>query len=218
VPRTYDSLGKNLMAKAFAVLAAISLWAYANLQSTGQESLRATIRFHNVPPALELDPAQIEGISVLLRGRRGQLRTLANDGLVLTVDCIDIYDAGERTVNVDAESLRLPRGVEFIKAVPSQFRFLLKERGEKLVEVAPQFVGEIPAGYVLDGYRVEPSTVTIAGPADRIALIEQVSTDPISLAGEVGPRSFRTTAFLSDANLRFVGDATVTVEVRMRKR
>jgi hypothetical protein len=218
VPRTYDSLGKNLLAKAFAILAAISLWAYANLQSTGQEALRATIRFQSVPPNLEINPTQIEGLSVLLRGRRDRLRTLTNDGLVLTVDCSEIYRPGERTVIVVPESLHLPRGIEFIKSVPSQFRFMLEERSEKQVEVAPQFVGEIPAGYVLDGYRVEPTTVTIAGPADRIALIEQVSTDPISLAGEVGSRSFRTTAVLADSNLRFVGDASVTVEVRMRTR
>ena len=218
MPRSHDSLSKNLLAKAFAVLAAVSLWAFANLQSAGQESIHATVRFQNVPQGLEINPDQIESISVLLRGRRDRLRTLTGNGLVVTVDCSDVYAAGERTVNVDAQSLSLPRSIEFVKAVPSQLRFTLEERSEKLVEVAPQFVGEIPPGYVLDGYRVDPPTLTIAGPADRVALIEQVSTDPISLAGEVGSRSFRTTAFLADPYLRFSGDAVVTVEVHMRTR
>jgi len=216
--RLADSWTKNMLAKAIAVSAATALWAFANLQSAGQEALQAAVRFQNVPPGVEINPDQIESISVVLRGRRDRLQTLARSGLVIDVDCSEVYGPGERTVNVDADSLRLPRSVEFVKAVPSQLRFTLEKRAEKLVEVVPQFVGEIPAGYVLDGYRVEPSTLTIAGPADRVALIEQVSTDPISLAGEVGGRSFRTTAFLADPYLRFASEAKVTVEVRMRTR
>ena len=218
MPRPHDNLKKDLIAKAFAIGAALALWSYANLQSAGLETLDAAVRFQSVPPDLEINPDQIESISVLLRGRRDRLRTLTNHGLVVAVDCSEIYGPGERTVNVDADSLNLPRAVEFIKAVPSQLRFTLEERSEKLVEVAPQFVGEIPDGYVLDGYRVDPPTLTIAGPAGRVALVEQVSTDPISLAGEVGSRSFRTTAFLADPYLRFAGDASVTVEVHMRTR
>lgn len=216
--RLTDTWTKNLLAKAIAVLAATALWAYANLQSAGQEALFATVRFQNVPPGLEVNPDQIESISVILRGRRDRLQSLARSGLVVAVDCGEVYGPGERTVNVDADSLRLPRSVDFIKSVPSQLRFTLEERAEKLVEVVPQFVGEIPDGYVLDGYRVDPAALTIVGPADRVALIEQVSTDPISLAGEVGARSFQTTAFLADPYLRFASDAKVTVEVRMRTR
>ena len=218
MPRAHDTMKNKVLARLLAVLAGLSLWAYSNLQSAGQEALHATVRFQSVPQGLEVNPDQIESISVLLRGRRDRLRSLAGNGLVVSVDCSEVYGPGERTVNVDAKSLNLPRSVEFIKAVPSQLRFTLEERSEKTVEVAPQFVGEIPAGYVLDGYRVDPPSLTIAGPAGRVALIEQVSTDPISLVGEVGTRSFRTTAFLADPYLRFATDAAVTVEVHMRTR
>jgi hypothetical protein len=218
VPRPPDSLTNDLPAKLAAVVVAVALWASANLHSAGQEALAAGVRFRSVPAGLEVNPDQIESLAVLLRGRRDRLQALGDGGLVVSVDCSEVYGPGERTVNVDAASLGLPRGVEFIKSVPSQLRFTLEERSEKQVEVAPQFVGEIPAGYVLDGYRVDPPTLTVAGPAGRVALIEQVSTDPISLAGEVGSRSFRTTAFLADPYVRFASDASVTVEVRMRIR
>jgi hypothetical protein len=207
-----------MLARGLAIFAAVSLWAYASLRSSGQEAVLATVRFQNLPAGLEINPDQIESISVLLQGPRDRLRTLAGKGLVVTVDCQEVYGPGERTVNVDAASLNLPRNVQFVKAVPSQLRFSLDERSEKLVEVAPQFVGEIPDGYVLDGYQVDPPALTIVGPAGRVSLIEQVSTDPISLAGEVGTRSFRTTAFLADPYLRFASDAAVTVEVHMRTR
>ena len=218
MPRSQDRSTKNFVAKAFAVLAAVSLWAFANLQSTGQEAIQAAVRFEHVPAGLEINPDQIDSISVLLRGRRDRLRTLTGRGLVVSIDCSDVYGPGERTVNVDASSLGLPRSVEFIKAVPSQLRFIFEERAEKLVEVVPQFVGEIPAGYLLDGYKVNPPSLLIAGPAERVALVEQVSTDPISLAGEFGVRSFKATAFLPDPYLRFDSDAFVAVEVRMKRR
>ena len=216
--RFADQFARGLPSKVFAVAAAVGLWSYVNLRGAGQEVLEATVRFQSVRPDLEVNPDQIERVAVVLRGPRERLRALGAKGLVATVDCAGVYRPGETTVNVDAATLDLPRGVEFVKAVPSQLRFSFSGRAEKEVEVAPQFVGEIAAGYVLDGYTVDPPTLVVAGPSERVALVEQVSTDPIDLAGEVGHRSFRATAFVADPYLRFPGNPTVVVEVRMRKR
>ena len=121
-------------------------------------------------------------------------------------------------VNVTGRTLGLPPGVSLVKSIPSQLRFSLEESQTREVEVTPSFSGGYQEGYVIEGYWVEPQTLMVAGPAERVALVEQVGTDPIDLTGVIGSRSFRTTAFLSDPYLRFVDDATVSVEVRMRKR
>ncbi len=204
--------------KLFALAASIALWWSFGAASSGEEAIEASVRFVNTPANLEVNPDQIPAVTAILRGPRATLRRIRNSGLTLLVDSSDVYGPGQHTANINREALQLPSDVEFVKATPSQFRFLLEASAIKEVGVAPQFVGEMEPGYVLAGYVVQPRTLRIRGPEDRIALIEAVQTDPIDLHGEVGDRSFRSTAFLSDPYVRFVDEAEVSVHVTIRKR
>ncbi len=204
--------------KLFALAASIALWWSFGAASSGEEAIEASVRFVNTPAELEVNPDQIPAVTAILRGPRATLRRLRNSGLTLLVDSADVYGPGQHTANITREALQLPSDVEFVKATPSQFRFLMEASAIKEVGIAPQFVGEMEPGYVLADHIVQPRTLRIKGPEDRVALIEAVQTDPIDLHGEVGDRSFRTTAFLSDPYVRFVEDAEVVVHVTIRKR
>lgn len=208
----------NFGSKLFALTAAIALWYSFGAARSGEEALEATVRFVNTPPDLEVNPDQIPSVTAILRGPRTTLQRLRDNGLSLLVDSSAVYGAGQHTANINRESLQLPSDVEFVKATPSQFRFLMEASVLKEVEVVPQFVGEMEPGYVLGHYVVQPRTLRLRGPEDRVALVEAVQTDPIDLHGEVGDRSFTTTAFVSDPYLRFEDAPEVTVYVTINKR
>ncbi len=213
-----DRMSTNFGQKLFAVAAAVALWWSYGAARSGEEAIEASVRFVNSPAGLEINPDQIPAVTAVLRGPQSSLRRLRNNGLSLLVDCTDVYGPGQHTANIDARALQLPGDVELVKATPSQFRFLLETSAVKEVEIAPQFVGEMQPGYVLANYVVQPRTLRVRGPEHRIALIEAVQTDPIDLQGQVGDRSYSTTAFLSDPYLRFVDDPHVTVYVVIHKR
>ena len=213
-----DRIDHNLSVKIFSVVAAVLVWLALGAGSSGQESFEAEVRFERAPEGMEVNPDQASRLTVLLRGPRQRLADLRASGLVFRVDCSDIYSEYEKTVTVTDRTLGLPPGVSLVKSIPSQLRFSLDASQSREVEVTPSFSGGYSEGYVLEGYWVEPQKLTIAGPAERVALVEEVGTDPIDLMDVIGGRRYRTTAFLSDPYLRFVGDATVSVEVRMRKR
>jgi YbbR domain-containing protein len=213
-----DRIRLNWGSKLFALAAATALWWSFGAARSGEEALEATVRFVNTPDNLEVNPDQIPSVTAILRGPRTTLQRLRDQGLALLVDSSDIYGPGQHTANINRESLRLPSDVEFVKATPSQFRFLMETSAIKEVEVVPQFVGEMQPGYALGNYVVQPRTLRIRGPEDRVSLVEAVQTDPIDLRGEVGDRSYSTTGFVSDPYLRFVDSPEVTVYVTIRKR
>ncbi len=213
-----DRMQNTLAVRLFSLAAAVLIWIAFSAGSSGQEAFDAAVRFEQVPAGMEINPDQASRLTVLLRGPAQRLADLRAAGVVLRVDCSDVYSEYEKTVNVTNDLLGLPPGVSLVKSIPSQLRFSLEESQTRQVEVTPSFSGGYQEGYVLEGFWVEPQTLTIVGPAERVALVEQVGTDPIDLTGVIGGRSFQTTAFLSDPYLRFVDSAAVAVEVRMRKR
>lgn len=216
--KLHQALTRNLGAKLLAIGIGVALWASFAAESVGQEAFTAVVRYLRTPSGLELNPDEAEHVTVILRGGRTQLGELRRDGLVLEVDCAEVYRSGLHTVTVSAEGLHLPPSVEFVKAIPSQLRFSLEQQGRRRVSVAPQFVGAYADGYTLEEFTVQPEALTIIGPADRVALVEAVSTDPIDLSEVVGRRSFQVAAYLADPYVRFASDPTVTVDVHMRRR
>jgi len=92
-------------------------------------------------------------------------------------------------------------------------------RGYRL-PIAPEFVGDVPAGYFWWGHDYEPVDVTVAGEADAMtALIEagRVATEPIDLAGVTSDRTLTTTLRLppgAEALDLPSGAVTVTIQVR----
>jgi len=206
----------RLAPKLLAVLAAVVLWAGVRLDSSGQQALDAGVRYVNVPPELEINPDRAGRVSVLVEGPLRALAKLAADGLALQVDCTRFAPGQVSTIDVNELLLTLPPGVRFLKAVPSQVRVELEQTVSKTVEVVPDLRGVAEAGYQIDFYKVEPSELRVAGPQSRMAFLGSVSTDPIDLTGQVGPRTIRTTAFLSDPYLRFPDGSSVEVELSLR--
>ena len=206
----------RLAPKLLAVLAAVVLWAGVRLDSSGQQALDAGVRYVNVPPDLEINPDRAGHVSVLVEGPLRALAALDAEGLALHVDCTRFTPGQVATIDVDEQVLALPAGVRFLKAVPSQVRVELEQTAAKMVEVVPDLRGVSEAGYQIDFYKVEPPALRVAGPKSRMAFIDSVSTDPIDLTGQVGPRTIRTTAFLSDPYLRFSDGSSVEVELSLR--
>jgi YbbR domain-containing protein len=204
--------------KTTAVVGAILLWASFAGQPLSEATFDARIQYLNVPEDLELNPDQADRVIAILRGPASRLDQLRNGQLHVLADFSDVYGPGEKTLTIADMTLGLPDDVHLVKAVPSQLRFTLEAQGRREVEIQPQFVGSYEREYALASVRLDPSRLTVIGPESRISLVDVVSTDPIDLTEVVGGRSFRVTAYLPDPYLRFVGDPTVTVEVRMRKR
>ncbi len=211
-----DWMARDLGLKLVALAAAVALWTFVSLEPTAERALEARVEYAHVPPGLEINPDEVDRLTVIVSGTQHRLDDLGRN-LTARVDFSDVYGPGEYTFNVTSERLALPRGVRLVKAVPSQVRLVLEKRVTREVTVAPRFSGTTAPGYTVQSYSVEPPRLLVTGPESRMALFGQLSTDAIDLSGVVGSRSFRTMAFVADPYVRCEQGAEVTVSVQMRK-
>jgi len=211
-------LTRNLGLKVLSLAAAVTLWAYTATQPRMERAFDVGIEYVNVPATLELNPDQAERVTMILHGPRDRLDELAGNGLSAEVDFSDIFSAGEHTFNVQDLRMNLPLNVHFVRAVPSQLRLMLENRVRREVAVQPRFVGGYQPGYSLGSFTVDPPRLVVVGPESRMALLDQVTTDPIDLSGEIGSKRFQAIAYIPDPYLRFEGPPTVTIEVTLRRR
>jgi YbbR domain-containing protein len=216
--RLRQFLTRNLGLKLLSLTAAVTLWAYTAMQPRMERGFNVAIEYVNVPPNLELNPDQAERVTMILHGPRDRLDELAESGLSAEVDFSNIYSSGEHTFNVQDLRMHLPLNVQFVRAVPSQLKLMLENRIRREVAVQPRFVGGFQPGYSLGSFTVDPPRLVIVGPESRMALVDQVTTDPIDLSGEIGSKRFQATAYVPDPYLRFEGPSSVTIEVNIRRR
>ena len=202
----------NLGAKMLAFVVAAIVWASVSLEPRMEAAVEAGVRYLNVSPGLELNPDQVDRITLIVAGSRGRMRQLS-DGLAVEIDLSHLNEAGQRTFEVANARLNLPEGVRLIRAVPSQLRLSLDSSAEREVTVHANLVGSPLAGRVWTAATLTPSKLRIAGPVARVALVEGVTTDPIDLSQVSESGDFQTTARLPDPYLRFVDGPSVTVQV-----
>jgi len=84
------------------------------------------------------------------------------------------------------------------------------------VKVTPRFGGR--AGYEVTDFAVHPDSITVAGPASRIAVVDTVLTDLVNVPAGAGSFDYPVNTFVDDPYIRFPELSRVTVTVTVRKK
>lgn len=210
-------LRRDLGLKLFALAWGIGIWSFLASQGEVEAPFEAGVHYSGIPGDLELNPDQVDRITVMLRGPRAQLSELHRHGLSVELDFSDVYQPGETTFTVDESNLQLPARVRLIQAIPSQVRLSLERRARREVPVQPALVGGYQTGYTLGSFSVYPPSLVIVGPESRVSLVDAVTTDPIDISEVIARERFVATAYVPDPYLRFEQNPRVHVEVVMER-
>ena len=218
--RALKWITENFWWKLIALAIAVVIWALVSTEPELATFANVHLEYKNLPDDLEIASDTATAVSLELRGPSGALRNLGESGGIHPAVILDMSDVqpGDRTFPIGDRNVRLARGVRLVRAVPSEVRFHFDRRATKTVGVVPRFTGEGANGYQVDHCAVEPSELAVVGPADRIARMTSVVTDPVDVSGVVGSSEFRVNAFIDDPYVRFTGSPQVTVSVTMKKK
>jgi YbbR domain-containing protein len=210
-------LAHNLLWKLLSLVIAIGLWLVVVREPELVTSQAAPIFYKNLPKEMEIGSDVPDRVHVEIRGPAGKLtpENLANTAVLL--DLSPVQSPGERTFTVSYPSLNLPRGVTFLRAVPSQLRVRFDRILSKEVPVQVRIASPQPAGYRVAQQEVRPDKLKIAGPENRVRQVESAQTDPIDLSAVLGRAEFRVHAYATDPQVRFEGASMVTVRVTVEK-
>lgn len=206
----------NLGLKILALLIAVILWAAVTRDPMAEIALNVPIEFHHVPENLEISSEVIPQAQIRISGPARVLRELAQTDIHPVIDLQGVT-AGEKTFDLTAKQIHLPRETEVVQVVPTQLRVSFDRRMTREVEVKPRVTGTFASGYRILDTKVVPDKIEIVGPEHRVRLIENAVTDPVDATGVLGSATFSTNVFIADPLVRPVTPGPVRVTVTTEK-
>lgn len=202
---------QNIGWKLLSLLIAVGLWVAVAREPELATSLSVPVEFKNMPEDLDFNSAVPDHVQLELRGQSGRLSRGNLSDVAVVLDLADAH-AGERTYTVRDNSLNLPSGVSFYRAIPSQLTLRFERVISRDAGVKPLFEN-IPAGYHVQSADVQPGKVRIRGPEQRVRNMQQVPTDPIDLSGVVGPKEIHTHINVGDPQVRLESQVVINIKI-----
>jgi hypothetical protein len=166
--------------------------------------LRVPVQFKNAPRNLEISSRIDDTVRLELMGLSGRLRAFAAAPAAVILNFSNVRAAGERTFNVDSNTVKLPRGVQLLRAVPAQLRFVFENQAKRFVPVQVRWSGSLPRGRGMVRYETDPTSLEVIGPASYVSRVRAVETDPIDLASLKNGEIVSTHPYIEEPQVRFV--------------
>src|SRR5579872_1026791 len=210
----FGNLGWKLLSLAIATV----LWLVVAREPELATSINVPVEYKNIPDDLDISSGIPDRVYLEVRGSPLRLTRDNLQDAAIVLDLSTVAKAGERTFTVREQNLKLPSGVSFYKAVPSQITLRFERLVSKTVPIRPKFSTGPTQGYAIVASSFNPPTVRISGPESRIRSIEAVSTDPIDLSNVVGKTEIRVHLSVGDPKIRLRSDAQVHFNVTLEKR
>jgi YbbR domain-containing protein len=199
----------NAGLKILSLVIAVLLWMAVSREPRAEVTLTVPIEFHNAPAKLEINSENIQQVQVLVRGPVGAVHSVSDADVHAFVN-LEAASPGEHTYDLH---VRVPRDVDVVQVIPSQFRISFDDRATKRVDVRPRVIGATAPGFRMEQVTVDPSSVMITGPEKRVDAIDAVITDPVDASGVMGKATFNTHIYVSDPLVRLIGPSTADVTV-----
>jgi YbbR domain-containing protein len=121
-------------------------------------------------------------VSVRLRGRVSDLRSMSSQNLEVTVD-LNWVTPGEATITLRPQAIAVPPQVEVVSIDPSKVHFRVEQVRQKVVTIRPFLVGNPPSGFIAGEPSVEPDHALVSGPASQVRNLTDVATERIIMTG-----------------------------------
>jgi YbbR domain-containing protein len=209
---------QNIGWKLLSLAAAVLLWISVASEPELATFISVPVQYKNLSPAVEINSDVVETVYLEVRGPSEALRLPELPRRSAVILDMGGIEPGQHTFTIDGANVRLPRGVQLVRAIPAQIRMDFEPGATRSVPVEVRFADGLPADLQVAEATAEPSALAITGPASRVAHVALVHTDPIALKAEAGTASYRAEAYVDDARVRFQDSPQVTVKVTVGKK
>jgi YbbR-like protein len=212
-------LVENFWWKLLSLAIAVVLWGVVWSEPELSTFPVVPVEYKNLPDDLEFNAEPVSSVKLELRGPSGELSGMGPSGDVHPQVILDLAGVrpGHRTFPIGDGTVKLPRGVRLAGSIPSEVRLEFDRRMVRNVPVRVRISGENQNGYHVADQAVDPSELTIVGPATRVATVRAAMTDTVDVSALVGVARFRVNAFVEDPYVRFESSPQVTVTITMRR-
>ena len=175
---------RNASYKLAAVSIGLISWATAQGFRSVEQSIDVPIVLEQVPADVVVVDQSVDQVNLRVKGSRAALRRVEDEIAHFPISLVGVKPGQARIdINLEAVERELPRGAAIAARSPATVVFRIDARGEKMVPVVVDLVGEPAPGYRLAGVRVTPERVKLEGSRPELGRIRQVMTDRVDVAG-----------------------------------
>lgn len=210
-------LTHNFGWKLLSLLVAFLVWWNIANDPDLAMFLSAPVQFRNYPKDLEISSNIVDTIDIETRGPAGQLKDLRSTRLSAVIDFATVRVPGERTFTLTSKEVQLPRGVELVRTVPAQLRFIFERRVTRELKIDVPVSGVLAEGISLKNIEVYPPALTVTGPESRVRSASNAVTDPLDLRQINGDTERHMSVFVSEPEVRIVNTPQVTVKIHTQR-
>ena len=192
----------NWPLKILSVFLALTLWFVVSAprrESIYERAYAVPLTLVGMPRDYVITTPVPDTVSVRLRGRASDLRSLSSSNLEVPLDLRTVV-AGDITITIRPQAVNVPQNVEVVSLDPSRVRFRVEEVRQKVVAIRAFLVGEAPAGYIVGDATLEPDQALVSGPASQIRNLTEVATERVIMTGRTAT-FVQPVAVVSDSSL-----------------
>ena len=207
-----EKVEKNWPAKVLCIALALILFIFHRMSVL--ES-----RFFSVPLKVEHMNSLMPSLSyprmirVTLKGEANSIFPVFEDDIEAFIDMEKYTSPGTYNIPVEWRKKGTALGVDALQVTvdPAEISFRLDYKISKYVPVIPNFRGQADSGYTMTSYTLNPNQVVIEGPADLMAGISELYTEPIDLGGRRNEFSGIVNLLNGDSLIVVRGASTTTL-------
>jgi YbbR domain-containing protein len=170
---------KAIFALGLIGLCFVLLWPG---MATDQAERYVPLKIENLPPGLVAIQAQVKGVEIRVSGPRAVIRTLSDHPVEYRLNLGDATP-GIRTVVIDPNLIRLPKGLTVQAVTPSRFSVKIENEISKELPIRISLQGEPVPGFFIIQALARPDSVVLRGPESVLAPLTKIETKPIDVSG-----------------------------------
>jgi YbbR domain-containing protein len=201
----------NLPLKVLSLFLAFTVWFVVSAprrEGVSERAFAVPLSLVGMPRDLAITTPVPDTVSVRLRGRNSDLRSLSSQNLEVPLDLHTVV-AGDITITIRPQSINVPPTVEVVSIDPNKVRFRVEQMRQKIVPIRAFLVGSPPTGHTVGDATLVPDHVLVSGPASQIRKLSEVATERIIMTGRTETFT-QNVGVVSDSSLIRIIDPLMT--------
>lgn len=173
---------KNTELKAIALVLAILLWFFVTLKGQSEIIMELPVEYKNTPRDFEIVNTSGNIVTLNVQGVERSLKNLSPKDISIQLDLSDAKE-GENLFYLNRSNVKIPQTLTVKNIKPSFIIVQVDKTIVKTVDVKAVLEGAPMKGYVVEGVKVTPERVAIAGPRKALEKLTSLETAPIDING-----------------------------------
>jgi YbbR domain-containing protein len=178
-------VNNNLALRVLSLFLAFTVWFFVSAprrEPVSERAFAAPVSIVRMPRDLVITTPVPDTVSVRLRGRVSDLRSLSSQNLEVTLD-VSWVTPGDAVITLSPQAMSVPPQIDVVSIEPMKLRFHVEALRQTVVPIRPFLIGQPPPGYVAGDATLVPDHALVSGPASQIRNVTEVATERIIMSG-----------------------------------